>query len=283
MWGELFKQSKNRTMADNKINYGGEEENQRIGRELHQKDQQRYGYRGHDNRKWDEGNYFHTGPNPRGAQDSPERKYGENYRHDRNSTYAQGRNAHLREHYGSSASSSYRNEQNYINHGNRGSYQHSEQHSMRRPHTPGGSLQGNYSDVNDYQNDQWREGPGSRSRYKEDDYRYGSGSHNWYREGRYTPDSDETAPYPREHRGFFERVKDTWNDIWHSDDPSYQPHHRHQSRSERLSSRERYGSDSYRDRSFDRGYEGGPRWADETDSGNDDYYDNIDRGQRYRR
>lgn len=264
-----------------------ERDNQQIGKQLYNKDQQqqgqqgqRYGYRGHDKtREWGEGNYFHTGPNPRGAQDSNERKYGENYHHDRNSTYAQDRNAHLSDHYGSRAGSAYREENQYLNRGNRGG----QQHEMRRPQTPGGSLQGNYSDMNDRRTEPWREGPLSGSRYKEDDYRYGSGSHNWYREGRYTPDSDETAPYPRDHRSFMDRVKDTWNDIWHSDDPGYHPRDRHRDQSERISSRQRYGSDSYRERSFDRGYEGGPRWADETDSGKDDYYNDTDRNQRYRR
>ncbi|MCX2741268.1 hypothetical protein [Pontibacter anaerobius] len=268
-------------MADEQSNRN----NQQIGKDLYKKDEgqwgqhgQRYGYRGQDTRQWGEGNYFHTGPNPRGAQDSNERKYGESYHHDRRSTYAQERNAHLGEHYGSKPGSAYREESHYLNHGNR----RGEQHEMRRPQTPGGSLQRNYGDTNDYRNEPWREAPGSRSRYKDDDYRYGSGSHNWYREGRYTPDSDETAPYPRDHRGFMTRVKDTWNDIWHSDEPGYQRHH-HQSGADRVDSHKRYGSEPYRDRSFDRGYEGGPRWADESDSGRDNYYNDTDRNQRYRR
>lgn len=256
--------------------------NQQIGKDLYKRDQQqqqgqnpqRYGYRGNpDSSQWGEGNFFHTGPSPRGAQDSNERKYGENYRHNRNSTYAQDRNAHLSDHYGSRSSSAYRNEGSQLDHGQRDQYQ-----EMRRPQTPGGSLQGNYSDMNE------RRGRiDDRTRYKEDDFRYGSGSHNWYREGRYTPDSDATAPYPPDSRGFMERVKDTWNDIWHSDDPDYRPRHHYTSPVDRLDSHKRYGSEPYRDRNFDRGYEGGPRWADETDSGRDNYYDDTDRGQRYRR
>ncbi|ARS36773.1 hypothetical protein [Pontibacter actiniarum] len=280
-------------MANKPMNLNGSEgENHEIGRKLynqehHQNQQQgqRYGYRGTDTRQWGEGNYFHTGPNPRGAQDSPQRKYGDNYQHDRNSSYAQGRNAHLNDHYGSESMSSYRNERDYIDHGDRGNYQHSQQHSMRRPHTSGDALEnrGNRYDVNDYQNDQWREGPGSRSRYKEDDYRYGSGSHNWYREGRYTPDNDASAPHPRDNRGFMDRMKDTWNDIWHSDDANYRQRNRHESPTERTSSRGHHGYESYRDRNFDRGFEGGPRWADEVDSGDDNYYNDINRNQRWRR
>lgn len=270
-------------------NYSGhEEENWRMGRKLYEQDkqqqQQRYGYRGssHDNREWDEGNYFHTGPSKRGAQDNPEKIYGKSYHHDRNKTYAQERNAHLGEHYGVKPDSPYRNERSYLDHGE--GYQHSDMHSMRRPHSPGGSLEGNTSDVKGYPNDMWRDSPGGRSRYKQTDFRYGSGSHNWYREGRYTPDSDDTAPYPRDKRGFFDRVKDTWNDIWHSDDPDYRPQHpQYQSPEERIDTHKRYGSEPYRDRRFDRGYEGGPRWADETDSGSDNYYKNIDETERYRR
>ncbi|MDX5417971.1 MAG: hypothetical protein LPK09_02055 [Hymenobacteraceae bacterium] len=266
----------------NETNYGDHgAENWRMGRKPYDQDkpQQRYSYRGsgEDNtRKWDEGNYFHTGPSPRGAQDSTEKRYGENYHHDRNRTYAQERNAHLADHYGSRANSAYRNERDYVDHGQ--GYQHSDMHNIRRPHSSGGSLQGNTSDVKGYPNDRWRDSPDSRSRYKETDFRYGSGSHNWYREGRYTPDEE-----PRKDRSFLNRVKDTWHDIWHSDEPGYRPRVSFEDAADRVDSHKRYGSEPYRDRHFDRGYEGGPRWADETDSGSDNYYDDIDRRERYRR
>lgn len=254
---------------------GTEGDNHEIGRRLYEKDQEhnqstptRYAYRGNQDRKWSEGNFFHTGPSPRGAQD---RQRQDDYRRGGSShtSYNQGQNAHLNDHYGSRSDSSYRNERSYIDYGNhRGSqYRQDESHSMRRPRTEGGSLQGNYDDVNRTPYEPWNEGPGSASRYKESDYRYGSGSHNWYREGRYTPDSDATAPYPRDPRSFMDRVKDTWSDIWHSDDKDYRPRHHHQSQSDRLDTHKRYGSEPYRDRNFDRGYEGGPRWADESDSG----------------
>lgn len=268
-------------MNDNREGYNRGAENWRIGRKLNEQDKQhdkRYGYRGHDEREWDEGNYFHTGPSPRGAQDSPEKRYGENYQHDRHNSYAKGRNAHLNDHYGSKSDSTYRNERSYLDHGD--SYQHSQQHNMRRPHHKGDSLQGSSEDFTRQQNDRWREGPSSRSRYKQDDFRYGSGSHNWYREGRYTSDEPRSQ---YDDRGFFDKVKDTWSDIWHSDDPDYQPRNRYESQADRLDSHKRYGSESYRDRHFDKGYEGGPRWADETDSGSDNYYNDTDRTKRYRR
>jgi hypothetical protein len=278
-------------MANKPMN-GNEGDNHDIGRKLYERDQQhnqdnttRYAYRGNpstQDRKWSEGNFFHTGPSPRGAQD---RDRNNDYLRggSSNSSSNQGQNVRLGDHYGSRTDSSYRNERSYIDHGDHGrsQYRHDESHSMRRPHTPGGSLQGNYDDVNRSPYEPWNEGPGSGSRYKEADYRYGSGSHNWYRENRFTPDDDRNRHH--DDRGFIDRVKDTWNDIWHSDDKDYQPRNRHQSQSDSLDTRERYGSAQYRDRNFDKGYEGGPRWADESDSWRDDNYSNRDETNRYRR
>jgi hypothetical protein len=263
----------------NKGNYSGQEqENWRMSRKPHEQDTdqyKRYGYRGgnEDHRQWDEGNYFHTGPSPRGAQDSPEKRYGENYQHDRNSTYAQERNEQLRDHYGEKPDSPYRKERSYIDHGQKG-YQHSDMHSMRRPHTPEGSLQASTQDESSYRNERWREGPGNRSRYKETDFRYGSGSHNWYREGRYTPDNANQGD-----RGFMNRVKDTWHDIWHSDEPGYQPRISYEDAADRVDSHKRYGSEAYRDRRIERDYEGGTRRPD-SDSNN--YRNDINYTKRYR-
>ncbi|EJF11519.1 hypothetical protein [Pontibacter sp. BAB1700] len=264
------------------------EENQRIGRELYNRDREqqhskRYAYRGQDQneRKWDEGNYFHTGPSPRGAQDRDRQaESGRHYLGNRPATYQSNQGSFQSGHYGSRSESPYRNESQYLNHGYRGQGSGSQQ--PYRPQMGGGSQPGNYNEPPTSQDSLWREGPGSRSRYKETDYRYGSGSHNWYNEGRYSPDVE---PDNRDKRGFFERVRDTWDDIMHSDDPDYQPRNRYDSerRAEQLSSRNRYSGESYRDRNFDRGYEGGPRWADEIDSGNDDYYKGTDRSQRNRR
>lgn len=273
---------------------GNERNNQEIGRELYKKNQQhnqdnnqRYASRRENTREWGEGNFFHTGPSPRGAQDrdSNRNRSDNDYRGgSSNTSYNQGQNAHLNDHYGSRSDSAYRNERSVINHGDQ--YKHDERHSMRRPHTPGGSLQGNTNDVREQQNDPWREGPGSGSRFKESDYRYGSGSHNWYTENRYTPNNENDRRNNPRHddRGFVDRVKDTWNDIWHSDDEDYQPRgDRYQSNADRLDSRRRYGSEQYRDRNFDKGFEGGPRWADESDSGQDDYYNDRDNTNRRRR
>ncbi|QCR23740.1 hypothetical protein [Pontibacter sp. SGAir0037] len=264
--------------------------NQQIGKELYNQDrrnnedngqgQSRYGYRGNPSqRDWDEGNFFHTGPSNRGAQDQrhPRDYDREHYRGgSSNSSYQQGQNAHLNDHYGSRSDSPYRNERSYLNHGDRGHNQNQYMHG-----NAGGSQPGNYNELPSSPDKLHREGPGTRSRYKESDYRYGSGSHNWYRENRYSPDEERES---RDDRGFFDKVRDGWNDIMHSDDPDYQPRNRGNERqAEELSSRKRYGGEQYRDRNYNNGYEGGPRWADETDSGDDDYYNNSDRNQRYRR
>lgn len=270
-------------MRDREENYGMPEDNQRIGRELYNKDKEqhstRYSYRGQPEKKWDEHNFFHTGPSPRGAQDRGYQPEKTNYQRggSSNTTYRAGEGAHLGDHYGSQKGSAYRNESHFLNHGNR-PYGPSQQ-TYRSPEQSS-SQPGNYNEPPTSQDSLWREGPGSRSRYKETDYRYGSGTHNWYNEGRYSPD---VTPENRDHRGFFQKVRDTWDDIMHSDDTEYQSKHRYDTQADNLSSRQRYGSEPYRDRNFDRGYEGGPRWADETDSGKDNYYNDTDRSQRYRR
>lgn len=267
--------------------------NQRIGKELYNQDkehnQQQSGYRKPAQKEWGEDNYFHTGPSSHGAQDRDQ--HNSDYRRggSSNSSYNQGQNAQSNDHYGSRPNSTYRNERNFLNHGD----SHSTGNYQQRSSNSGGSAPGNHNPNPEYRNDKWREHPSSESRYKEDDYRYGSGSHNWYREGRYTHDEDRNA---QDDRGFLERmgsgIKNTWNDIMHSDDPDYSSNTPDRQRqSERISSRERHGSEQYRDRqndngydrSRDKGYEGGPHWADETDSGEDKYYKNTDRNQRYRR
>jgi hypothetical protein len=250
------------------------DENQRMDREWHNRDSdhytnKKYSYRDPKDQKWDEGNYFHTGPAKRGAQDrykqQPENR----------SYYPRESHARLNEHYGSRPNSAYRNERSFLDHGDSFS---------TRNYNPqqggGGSQPGNFNEPPTSRYELYNDVPGGRSRYKESDYRYGSGSHNWYREGRYTPDHEEASA--RDNRGFFDRVRDTWNDIMHSDDPDYQPRRDYPTNEERISSRKRYGSEPYRDRNFDRGYEGGPRWADEVDSGEDNYYNDTDRSQHKR-
>ncbi len=257
-----------------------EEENHRIGRDLNRKDterrppQQRYSYRAQKDYKWDEGNYFHTGPSKSGAQDRDSQYKASGARSpQRHDTFNRDSNAHLSTHYGSRPNSPYRNERSYLDHGD--TYRSSD---YTPQYSQGRSVPGNYNEPPAGGYETYNDVPGERSRYKEDDYRYGSGSHNWYREGRYTSDEDRPSD-----RGFFNKVRDTWNDIMHSDDPDYKPTHPMRGQSDRISSHHRYSSKPYQERDFNRGYEGGPRWADEIDSGKDNYYDDTDRTQRYRR
>lgn len=280
-------------MANKEMNLNGSQgENHEIGRDLYNRDKQynqdnnqrRGNYRGDETRDWGSDNFFHTGPNRRGAQDR------DNYGYRRNdqdyprggashSSYNQGQNAHLNDHYGSRSNSSYRNERSYINHGdgNRNSNQNSYQDE-----NIGSSQPGNFNEPPRDRGSAWRDTPGGRSRYKETDYRYGSGSHNWYRENRYTPDDGSRERDYHDDRGFFQRMKDGWNDIMHSDDPGYNNDRSRQGGPNNFSN-ERNSFDQYRSRNFDRGYENGPRWADESDSGHDDNYGGIDRSQRLRR
>jgi hypothetical protein len=248
--------------------------NQQIGRELYERDkqqqqshqQERYARRGENQRKWDEGNYFHTGPSPRGAQDRPGHQP-EHHRSSGHSTYHTGEGAHLGDHYGSRSDSPYRREDTYLNHGNR---PYSGQGYYSQGSTASGQQPGNYNEPPRPEDNPWNESPLGRSRYKETDYRYGSGSHNWYQEGRYSPD-EPPRPQQTSDRSFFQRLRHTWDDIMHSDDPEWQERDQrdraHYIQQHSRSDRERHGSEPYRDRNFDRGYEGGPRWADETDSG----------------
>ena len=226
--------------------------NQQLGRELYERDKQqqqqpyhqdRYARRGDDQSTWGEGNYFHTGPSPRGAQDRPE-----HHRAGSHPAYPTSQGARLGNRY----DSPYRNENAYLNYGS-------------RPF----SGQGYYHEP-PAQDNPWQEGPDTRTRYKETDYRYGSGTHNWYQEGRYSPDEPRHVQ-PTSDRGFFQRLRHTWDDIMHSDDPEWQERDQRNRaqyvRQHPMSERDRHGSEPYRDRNFNRGYEGGPRWADETDSG----------------
>ncbi|WP_210463257.1 hypothetical protein [Rufibacter roseolus] len=112
----------------------------------------------------------------------------------------------------------------------------------------------------------YNEYPGSRSRYKDDDYRYGSGNHDWYREQRYTSNDGRRMDHDKGDilNDMGEGLREVWHDVKniftrnrHSDDHD----HGHDNR--------RHDHDyEYRSR-HDRGAERGPRWSDETDSGDD--------------
>ncbi len=242
-------------MADNSENNDNRgRDNQRIGRELYQqnKAQQRH------NQDWNAGNQFHTGPSSHGAQDRPEQTRGNDFTQNRNTAYNQGNNP-----YRNQPDSSYSYEQSsWANPRNRPDNDYDNRNRYARD----GAQPGNYNDENAEQNDRWRESPDSRTRYKDDDYRYGSGSHNWYREGRYSPDHANSQQDPR---GFFQRVKDGWNDIMQSDNPDYVS--RSPNREPDRFDRERRGSEVFRDQNPNKGNRSGSRWTNESNSENDYY------------
>ncbi|MGV3540507.1 MAG: hypothetical protein ACO1OQ_11895 [Rufibacter sp.] len=134
-------------------------------------------------------------------------------------------------------------------------------------------------DVNPY-NDY----PGGRSRYKDDDYRYGSGNHTWYEERRYTDnnghrrDTDKGDVLGDIGAG----AREAWNDLtggarnlWNRATGNRHDHeHGHDHRGGNQRNQE------YRS-SRDRGYERGPRWSDETDSGDDSFFYSGNRNPRY--
>jgi hypothetical protein len=113
--------------------------------------------------------------------------------------------------------------------------------------------------------------PGSRSRYKDDDYRYGSGNHTWYDEQRYTANDGRRAD--RDKGDVLGEMgagaREAWNDVKHGVQNLFNRNSGHQN-----SDQNRYNQDNrnhdyeYRSRQ-DRGTERGPRWSDETDSGDD--------------
>ena len=198
-------------------------------------------------RDWDEGNFFHTGPAPKGSRvyerEQDIRQRGNYNRHPHSPGDQHG-------HYGARSESVYRRLDN-LNYGDHGRRQQSS--------APFGSGYEPHRQPIGLDNNPHTEAPGTDSRYKEDDYRYGSGNHNFYREGRYQQDGGIGQGF-KDNKGFFERVgdgiRDTWESITSPDGENYP-----------RSGNRRYGDSDADFRRSDRGYESGPRWADESETG----------------
>ncbi|MDQ3291147.1 MAG: hypothetical protein M3Q05_07640, partial [Bacteroidota bacterium] len=105
-----------------------------------------------------------------------------------------------------------------------------------------------------------------RKQFAAEDYRYGSGNRHWESPGHdddYDADNDRNGNRRRNHdqndnRGFFGRIADQVREDWRTftnpdDDRNQQGH----------DNRNQWRSDF---RNSNRGYESGPRWADEDDS-----------------
>ncbi|RNI25963.1 hypothetical protein [Rufibacter latericius] len=110
--------------------------------------------------------------------------------------------------------------------------------------------------------------PGGRSRYKDDDYRYGSGNHDWYREQRYT--ADDGRVMDRDKGDILGDMREGAREVWHDVKNMFSRNsHQHPDHDRHDQDNRRHDHDyEYRSR-HDRGTERGPRWSDETDSGDD--------------
>jgi len=125
----------------------------------------------------------------------------------------------------------------------------------------------------------YNEYPGSRSRYKDDDYRYGSGNHGWREDQRYTDNNGRRVD--RDKGDIINEmgagVREVWHDIkntFSSSNDNDQDRRRHDD------NRGNRHEQEYRSRR-DQGTERGPRWSDETDSGDDSFFYSDGRNPRY--
>lgn len=274
-WGGIFRDRESKEPNDRNIKKGSE-----LRDSYHRGDYDRYGHRRNDpqNRNWEnknrndreedmsdwgEENFFHTGPNPRGS-----RKFKEEQRHQPTrqreeyfSNHYRNQDRQLRSmddqhgHYGARPNSVYRREDS-LNYGD----QRQDRRQGQKQASPGSGYEPNRHPVG-YDHNPHTEGPFSGSRYKEDDYRYGSGNHNFYKEGRYQRGGGIGGGF-EDNKGFFERVGDGIRDAWDSIS--------NEDRDNVVNSKNRYyRDDADQRRNFDRGYESGPGWADESDSGRD--------------
>jgi hypothetical protein len=233
------------------------QENQRIGKEI---------YRERGDRNWNE-----------------QYRSGQSY-HNRDEGYGREQT-----HYGARPDSAYRDPSriNYGDNRQEGQNQRYGQNQDRYQNRPSGQDQtyrGYQSGYGDKRHDYYNDPPkgehagtrywGEREGFKEDDYRYTSGNRgNWEAPGigSHNRDDDDRNRYRSNYRdrhedqdrdrGIFDRmgnsISNAWNSITGSDDDNYRNRHP-------------------RDRDYNRGYESGPRWADEDDR------DNRDRQNRRR-
>jgi hypothetical protein len=268
-WGSTFRSRESREPDDRNI---------RVGEKLHdsynRNDYDRYGHRREDRedrsesrhdrnqRKWDEGNFFHTGPNPSGSRQYQEERdsHHTTSRHeDYFSNHYRNQDRQLKGmhdqhgHYGARPDSVYRRPDN-LNYGDQRQNQGSQ-----KDYVPFGSGYEPQRRPMGLDHSPHTEGPGTGSRYKEDDYRYGSGNHNFYKEGRYQRGGGIGQGFD-DNKGFFERVgdgiRDAWTSVTNRDEDNVPE-----------SDNRYYRKDKdARGRNFDRGYESGPRWADESET-----------------
>jgi hypothetical protein len=209
-------------------------ENQRVGQELYRRDQQNQIR--HPQERYQSGLSYHN----------------------RNEGYSNDQT-----HYGSRPDSAYRNPNinfgdNSYRQDNDYDYRDDRSSSYRREGTSSRSPYPDYTRPEQHHDDRfWPE----KNRYKDDDYRYRSGNRptnrsSWHRSDDLDYDEDDRArqrgDYRSREEGFFDRIGNSISNAWHNmthDDDDDRP-----------------GNYNYRNRDFNRGYESGPRWADESET-----------------
>ncbi|CAN5913148.1 hypothetical protein BH24BAC1_BH24BAC1_03140 [soil metagenome] len=272
-WGGIFRSRDSREPDDRNIDKGSD-----LHGSYRREDHDRYGHRRNDSQSqnrsnredrredrkdWDEGNFFHTGPSPKGSRKfEEEQKNRPSYQqeeyfsnHHRNQDRQQRSLGDQHGHYGARPDSVYRR-QDSLNYGDN----QQGQNRGRNYVAAGSGYEPNRHPVG-LDHNPHTEGPFTGSRYKEDDYRYGSGNHNFYKEGRYQRGGGIGGGF-EDNKGFFERVGDGIRDAWDSvtnDDrdnvsDADRRHHR---------------DDRNQRRNSGKGYESGSRRADESDTGRD--------------
>ncbi len=209
--------------------------------------------------KWGENSYQNNqNQNNRNQQHWPVDKGQNNYRHEERINDNQFNQNHWNQN---------NRNQNNFNQGNSYHYSPGNRHQSDR-------FQNRYDNVERYDVNRYIESDNrfyageeprmfdDRKQFEAEDYRYGSGNRHWESIGHdhdYDADNDRNGNRPRnndqhDNRGFFGRIADQvredWRTFTHPDDDQNQNNQNNQNEL----------------RNFNRGYESGPRWADEDDS-----------------
>ncbi|PSR56794.1 hypothetical protein AHMF7605_26495 [Adhaeribacter arboris] len=273
-------QNRNRNDRDDHL-----AENQRIGKRIAEEnrnqnwnEQYRSGRDYHNSPESNNGGQQHYGADPNSAYRNANINFGDNRDNRDNYNRQQNFQQNNQQHWPvDRGQDNYRHEErvrdNQFNQDNRnrnnfnpGNRYLNDRYQANRPD------QGERYDVNRYTESDNRFYAGEeprlfddRKQFQAEDYRYGSGNRHWEAPGHdedYDADNDRNKNRRRhndqqDNRGFFGRIADQvredWRTFTHPDDGQNQNNQNNQNwRSE--------------PRNFNRGYESGPRWADEDDS-----------------
>ncbi|KAA5545732.1 hypothetical protein [Adhaeribacter rhizoryzae] len=243
------------------------EENQRVGRNIYRdrgdrnpQDQYRSSQNYQNRNEGNERGQTHYGARPDSAyRDANRINYGDNRPdRDRNQNQDQSQNRFQDQRYNQDQNR-YQNQNR--NFGDKQNYDSQNTYGDRRGNYYNDPPQGDHGGTRFW---------GEREGYKQDDYRYTSGNRgNWEAPGigRKDYDDDDRNRYQNNYRndrnynqdrdrGFFDRMGDSisnaWNSMTSNDDDND------------------YRNREQQNRNFNRGYESGPRWADEDDNYNRD-------------